>query len=187
MASMNQGSVIVPLRTFMEGPEGWGRAQGRAVHGRLLQYVEEHPGVAIFHVSLKGVTRIDISFASETVVELVNRYRGSKGFCLVDAGDPDLIENIDAAAVKKGIALMMWQGSRARLIGSLPSEGNKGAFEFALQRSEVRAAEFANAHRGMSIANASTKFKQLWEQGFLLRRESVAQSGGVEYQYLRIG
>jgi predicted transcriptional regulator len=31
------------------------------------------------------------------------------------------------------------------------------------------------------------KFKQLWEQGFLLRRESVADSGGVEFVYQRIG
>ena len=171
----------------MGGPEGWGRVQGRAVYTRLLDFVEEHPGVAIFQVSLRGVSRIDISFASETVVELVSRYRGSKGFCLIDSEDPDLIENIDAAALRKGIAVMMWQGSRAKLIGASPSQGNKGAFEFALQRAQVRAAEFAHAHRGMSIANASTKFKQLWEQGFLLRRESAAQSGGVEYQYLRIG
>jgi predicted transcriptional regulator len=27
------------------------------------------------------------------------------------------------------------------------------------------------------------KFKQLWEQGFLLRQESSADSGGVEYLY----
>ncbi len=40
---------------------------------------------------------------------------------------------------------------------------------------------------GLSIANASTKFKQLWEQGFLMRNESVADSGGVEFLYQRIG
>ena len=31
------------------------------------------------------------------------------------------------------------------------------------------------------------KFKQLWEQGFLLRQESTADTGGVEYVYHRIG
>jgi predicted transcriptional regulator len=30
------------------------------------------------------------------------------------------------------------------------------------------------------------KFKQLWEQGFLLRQESTADSGGLEYVYRRI-
>jgi hypothetical protein len=50
----------------------------------------------------------------------------------------------------------------------------------------VRAVEFAQATPDMSIANASTKFKQLWEQGFLLRRETTAESGGVEYVYCRI-
>jgi len=39
----------------------------------------------------------------------------------------------------------------------------------------------------MSVANASNKFRQLWEKGFLLRREEVAESGGMEYTYFRIG
>ena len=52
---------------------------------------------------------------------------------------------------------------------------------------ERAATEFAAATPKMSIANASTKFKQLWEQGFLLRREDVAESGGVEFTYYRIG
>jgi hypothetical protein len=58
---------------------------------------------------------------------------------------------------------------------------------FALTRGQARAAEFAEAKTGMSIANASTKFKQLWEQGFLLRRESVADTGGIEFIYHCIG
>ena len=32
-----------------------------------------------FRVSMKGVERVDISFSSETVVELARRYRGHKG------------------------------------------------------------------------------------------------------------
>jgi hypothetical protein len=54
--------------------------------------------------------------------------------------------------------------------------GERGACA-AMARAQSRAAEFAT-RTGMSIANARMKFKQLWEQGFLLRRESVADSGG---------
>jgi predicted transcriptional regulator len=53
-------------------------------------------------------------------------------------------------------------------------------------RPQTRAAEFA-AEKGISIANASMKFKQLWDQGFLLRRESTSDTGGVEFVYQRIG
>ena len=171
----------------MADAEGWGRTQGREVYQLLLNFVEANPGVVVFRVSMKGVKRVDISFASETVVELARRYRGSKGFCLSNLTDPDMLENWQAAAVKKGQPIMVWNGSRPSLVGAEPSEGNREALRFALERSRARAAEFAAAKRGMSIANASTKFKQLWEQGFLLRRETVASSGGVEFEYDRIG
>ncbi len=57
---------------------------------------------------------------------------------------------------------------------------------FALQRETTRAAEFIKENKEITIANASMKFKQLWQQGFLLRREDISESGGVEYVYYRI-
>ncbi len=179
--------MVIKLREFIAGSEGWGRTQGREVYTRLLEFVEANPGVSVFKVSMKGVRRIDISFASETIVELARRYRGAKGFCLIDLDDIDMIENLDAAAAKKNQPLLIWAGPHARVIGPEPSRGNRDALAFALSRPQVRAAEFAEATPGMSIANASTKFKQLWEQGFFLRRERVAESGGVEFVYQRIG
>lgn len=170
----------------MDSPEGWGRTQGREVYQRLLDLVEANAGVMVFKVSMKGVRRVDISFASETVVEIARRYRGTKGFCLIDLEDPDLMENWEAAAVKKEQPILIWSKGSTRLAGPKPSPGNQEAFEFALERPEVRAAEFAEAKPGMAIANASMKFKQLWEQGYLLRRESTAETGGIEYRYFRV-
>lgn len=184
---LNERSKVVRLRDFMNEPEGWGRAQGREVYQRLLDFVEASPGVVVFRISMKGVRRVDISFASETIVELARRYRGSKGFCLVDVDNADVIENWEAAATKKGQPIVIWEGKDGRVIGPEPSQGNRDALFFALRRSQVRAAEFAEATPGMSIANASTKFKQLWDQGYLLRHESVADTGGVEFVYHRIG
>jgi len=186
MNALNEGRMNIRLREFMEEPEGWGRAQGREVYQRLLAFVEAHPGVMVFRVSAADVKRVDISFASETLVELARRFRGSKGFCLVDLDDADMIENWEAAAAKKSQPLVIWNGEEARVIGLEPSQGNREALRFALCRTTARASEFADETPKMSIANASTKFKQLWEQGFLLRRESVADTGGVEFVYHRI-
>jgi hypothetical protein len=185
-ASMNLMNEVIALRDFMETSEGWGRVQGREVYQQLLRFVESRPGVIVFKVSMKGVKRVDISFASETLVELARRYRGSKGFCFIDFTDADLIENWEAAAARKGQPIVVWEGKRARVIGTEPSQGNREALRFALERPMARAAEFAES-AGLMIANASTKFKQLWEKGFLLRRESVADTGGVEFEYYRIG
>jgi predicted transcriptional regulator len=55
-----------------------------------------------------------------------------------------------------------------------------------MARTLSKATEFA-ADKGISIANASMKFKQLWERGFLLRREATADTGGIEFVYQRIG
>ena len=186
MNPLNENRNLLVLRNFINDDQGWGREAGRIVYQRLLAHIEATPGVIIFRVSFKSVRRLDISFASETIVELAKRYKGTKGFCLIDLADLDLIENIEAAAVRKSQPLMVWEGDAVRVIGAEPSQGNREALAFALARPVVRAAEFAQAVPGMLIANASTKFKQLWEQGFLLRREAAAESGGVEYVYYRI-
>lgn len=183
---MNEGFRVLPLRNYMDRAEGWGRIEGRHVYHRLLDFVETSPGMIIFKISMKGVQRLDISFASETIVELARRYRRAKGFCLIDITDKDLIENVDAAARKKEQPMLVWRDKSADLIGTEPSEGAREAFQFAMSRPQSRAAEFAT-RKGISIANASMKFKQLWEQGFLLRQETAADTGGVEFVYQRIG
>jgi hypothetical protein len=183
---MNENATTIKLMDFMDTPEGWGRNHGRQVYQKLVDFVESHPGVLVFRVSVDGVRRVDISFASETVIELARRYRTNKGFCFVDLVDMDMLENWEAAAERKSQPLMTWEGDKGRVIGVQPSQGNAGAFTFALERVFARAAEFATMTPGMSIANASTKFKQLWEQGFLLRREDVSGSGGIEFSYCRI-
>ena len=183
---MNEAIRMLVLRDFMDRPEGWGRSQGREVYQRLLEFVEKNPGTVKFRISMKGIQRIDISFASETIVELARRFRRMKGFCVVDLTDKDLIENLDAAAEKKEQPILLWGERSADVIGPAPSEGLREAFQFAMSKGQSRATEFATK-KEISIANASMKFKQLWEQGFLLRRESTADSGGVEFVYERIG
>lgn len=170
----------------MTGPDGWGRAQGREVLQNLVAYIEAHADQPVFKLSMKGVRRIDVSFASEAIVELVRRYRGTKGICLVEIEDDNVIENLDAAAGRVSVPIAIWDGKSVRVIGARPSPGNREALEFALSRAHARAVEFAET-ASISIANASTKFKQLWEQGFLMRSEGSADSGGVEFVYRRIG
>ena len=187
MNVMNENVANIELYNFMDSAEGWGRTKGRTVFNKLIDYVEAHPGVMIFRVSLDGVNRVDISFASETIVELARRFRGNKGFCFINLNNPDMVENWEAAAERKAQPLIIWQAKEARVIGVQPRAGLLEAFSFAMKQPYSRAAEFATATPGMAITNASTKFKLLWEQGFLLRREDMAGSGGVEFVYYRIG
>ena len=152
-----------------------------------MSFIEARPAQQMFKISMEEVERIDASFASEAIVELIRRYRGSKGICLVGLEDAEVRFNIDLAAARVGVPVAIWNGKSIEMIGGQPSQGNREALEFALARPQARAAEFADSGANVSIANASTKFKQLWEQGFLMRSESAADSGGVEFLYRRIG
>lgn len=185
MDSMNEIRTTILLRDLMDAPYGWGREEGREVFQSLIRQVEAHPGKLVVEVSLMGVERADISFASETVVELAKRYRGNKGFLLSNIADEDLLENWEAAATKKSQPLMVRAGTKAWVIGIQPSQGNAATFEYVLEKGSATAAEISNAF-DFQITNASTKLKQLWEQGFLLRRQESAESGGVEFRYFAI-
>jgi hypothetical protein len=171
----------------MPRPEGWGRPEGREVYLSLLNFVEAHPGNKIFRVSLERVQRMDISFASETMIQLAKRYRGNKGFCLLNMPHEDMAENIDAAALKGEQPLLVWHNTKCSLLGPRPGPGTVDAFHFALQRPYTRVADFIAANPNVSLTNASNKLKQLWQKGYLLRRERAAETGGVEYVYFRIG
>ncbi|TAM43567.1 MAG: DNA-binding protein [Gammaproteobacteria bacterium] len=185
MRSMNEKSATLQLFDFMGGPDGWGRPRGREVFQELLRGIEEHPGTTVFRVSLKRVQRIDISFAAETVIELAKRYRKEKGFCLIDVDNEDQLEHWEAAAVKQSQPIFVWMDGKSRLIGLQPTKGTARALEFVIKREKATAAELASALK-TPVNNASTKLKQLWEKGFLLRRQTVAASGGIEFVYFRI-
>lgn len=170
----------------MDDDNGWGRLQGRTVQQRIVSFIEDRPAQQVFKLSMEGVKQIDASFSSEAIVAVLRRYRGTKGICLVDVTDRDILFDLDLAAARAEVPVPVWIDGVIEIVGGQASPGNREALQFALERHHARAAEFAEK-AGLSIANASTKFKQLWEQGFLMRNESVADSGGVEFLYQRIG
>lgn len=170
----------------MDGEIGWGRPQGRVVQEQIVSFIEDRPAQQVFKLSMEGVKQIDASFSSEAIVAVLRRYQGTKGICLVDVTDREILFDLDLAAARAEVPVPVWIDGSIEIIGGQPSQGNREALQFALERPQARAAEFAEK-AGYSIANASTKFKQLWEQGFLMRSESAADSGGVEFVYRRIG
>jgi len=185
MIRLKQVAAVIVLRKLMGRADGWGRPMGREVFQKLLDHVERHPDQLVFGISLKGVQRIDVSFSSETIVEIARRFRGRKGFFLKDIAVPEIEENIEAAALRVGQPLAIAERGQHRFIGLAPSAGTKAALDFVVAHPQARAVEIAEAAH-ISVANASMKLKQLWTTGFLLRRESAADSGGVEFIYQRI-
>ena len=170
----------------METSDGWGHDEGHEVYFKLLKEVESRPGQKIYCISLRDVRRTDASFPRESVVELAKRYRGDKGFYLVDLVNQDLIDNWIAAADKKEQPLMLWDDNEIyRVLGPQPSKGNRELFEFAMSVPKLTTSEAANA-LNLKLTNTSSKLKQLIDKGYLLRQEEIAPSGGIEFMYFRI-
>lgn len=184
--SMNEKAITIRLRDFMQSSDAWGHDEGREVYLKLLRTVEAHAGYQVFRISLDGVRRTDASFPRECVIELAKRYRGSKGFCLMAAGNKDLLDNWDMAADKKEQPIVYWnEDGSYRIIGPQPSRGNQEIFDYVLSVPCATAVSAAKA-LGLKLTNASTKLKMLCAQGFMLRRDETSPTGGIEYVYFGI-
>ncbi len=170
----------------MPRPDGWGHIQGRRVYEELYTLIESCPHEDIIVISLDGVEHTDVSFPRESVVELAKHYREQKGFCLTHLSDPDLIENWEAAASKREQPFIVWGEDKSyRILGPQPSPGLREMLTYVLSVPVALTSEAASA-LNLKVPNASNKLKQLWLEGYILRRERAASSGGVEYEYVRI-
>lgn len=183
---MNENVHTLRLFNYLSAGEGWGRLAGSKARQKLAQSIGAQRSTGVFRISLQSVRRLDVAFASEALVGLIKDSGGIKPICLVDLADHDIRENIAAAAERMKVPLTVWNGAQAEVLGPAPSLGTRDALAFALARAQVRAAEFAQV-AGISTANASTKFRQLWDEGFLIRSDGTSPSGGAEYLYRRIG
>jgi DNA-binding MarR family transcriptional regulator len=109
-----------------------------------------------------------------------------QALCFTDASSQDIVENLDAAALKYEQPLTLWLAAGGyRILGPQPSIGLREMLAYVFAVPVARASEAAEALQ-LKIANASNKLKQLWQEGYVLRREQSASSGGVEYTYIRI-
>lgn len=183
---MNRNVREIVIGNLWLGGEGWGREQGATIQRALLAKIGHDQVPEVIRLSLEGIRRMDVTFAAEVVVEPVRRYLGIKSICAVNPADSDVAENLAAAALRERVPVTIWTRDVAQMAGPLPRAGGHEALALAMKRAEVRAAEVAAALR-VSVTNASTKLKQLWEAGYLLRDDRKAKSGGTEFVYRRIG
>lgn len=170
----------------MADAQGWGHIQGQQVYACLLERVSHTPDQMIEQISLAGVERADVPFFRETLIALASQYRGQRGYCIVEAFDPDVLANLDGAAWQAQQPLFCWtQQQSLILLGPQPSVGLQRVLTYALTVPETSTSEVAAA-LNLNTTNASNLLYHLWQQGYLLRELQAAPSGGREFRYYRI-
>ncbi|MBA1231438.1 helix-turn-helix transcriptional regulator [Pseudomonas viridiflava] len=183
---MNQKFYIVNLGDLTDDDHPFGNVQGKATFRKLLDVVEAHPQYAIFGISLADIEATDASFPRESVVAVAKHFKGERGFFLKDVKSRDLLDNWSYAAHAKDQPLTVWVGDNFEVIGPEISSSAKELLDCVLSKRSVTAAKVAETLE-ISVPNASTKLKKLLDQGYILRAEEAAESGGIEYVYYAIG
>lgn len=182
---MNQNPVVVRLREFTKNERPFGNIEGKLVFQKLSEFVEKYPDVEVFGISLEGIEVTDASFPRESVVSLAKQLRGEKGIFLTNLSNRDLIDNWNYAAEAKGQPLVIWNDSSFEIIGPELNKSARELIEYVLHKGSVLASQVAS-DLNISVQNASTRLKNLVSQGYLLRSEDVADSGGIEFKYSAI-
>jgi len=177
--------MIINLLDYTKGDHPFGNAQGKEVFRKLVELVESNSSVDIFRVSLSGIEATDASFPRESVIALAKHFRCEKGFYLTDVADRDLIDNWMYGAVAKDQPLVVWSDKKHEIIGPKMNSATMSLVEFILERKEVTTSLIASEF-DLSAANASTRLKNLFKNGYIMRSEEVAESGGKEFVYKAI-
>ena len=183
---MNQISTkIIPLLEFTLDDHPFGNIQGKETFRKLSEFIELHPECKIFGISLAGIKATDASFPRESVVSLAKQLRGEKGFFLLDLHSRDLIDNWRYAAQAKEQPLVIWNKDSFEIIGPSVNSSAETLIKYVLDKRSVTASRAA-ADLNISVANASTRLKRLANEGYLMRFEEIAETGGIEYIYKAI-
>lgn len=182
---MNQTPAMLRLLDFTGSDHPFGNTLGKAVYRKLADHIDSLPTQDVFGISLEGIEATDASFPRESIVSLAKQYRGEKGFFLTGFKSKDLLDNWDYGAKAKEQPLVVWTDSEYELIGPEVSGAARKLLDFVLKHKVVTASKVAQG-LDISVPNASNQLKNLVKQGFILRSEAAAESGGIEYVYKAI-
>ncbi|KLP56448.1 hypothetical protein ABR39_09595 [Enterobacter genomosp. O] len=183
---MKQKNYILNLIKYAGEPNPYGTTKGRKAHANLVDDIAKLIGASEVGISLANIQSADVSFFRESVIYSVKRYSREIAFYICDVSDEDLISNLHGAALSGEQPLTCWKGEQCRFLGPETSASNKTLLDFIVKKHKTTTAEAA-AGLDISVQNASTRLKRLAEEGFLLRSEESAESGGKEFIYKIIG
>ena len=183
---MNENPIQIDIIDFTNNdPCPYGTQGGRALSAKLIEHINNLFNVQIIGISFSGMTGMDISYSRESLISVIKHFRGEKGFFIKDLENQDLIENIHYAAIAKKQPVIVWNGDSYIILGEPLSTPNKNLLDTVLKERKTTTAKIANK-LNISVQNASTKLKKLVDEGYILRVEETAETGGIEFIYKAI-
>ena len=98
---MKRNENIINLADIMRNGDikGMGAQQGKLAFEALSSVIDRQPKYNTFYIALDDAF-FDASFAREGIVKLAKHYRMSKGICLINIDNEDLLDNILSPVLK---------------------------------------------------------------------------------------
>jgi len=178
-------NIVIKLLDIVGEPFAFGNEEGRNTSQKISQIIDQHSEQIVFEISLDGMVATDASFPRESVISLAKSLRGEKAFYLSGFSNRDLIDNWSYGAMAKEQPLMILTEGERLWIGPEVKSATKDLLDFIYQQDSVTTAIIAERF-DVSAQNASGKLKKLHNQGFIIGRKEVAESGGLEFIYRAI-
>lgn len=182
---MNEKMATISLIDLTGTKNPFGNQKGKEVLRLLSDFIDQDPAQLVYGLSLEGIEATDASFPRESIAALAKQYREDKGFYLQDFGSRDLIDNWHYAAEAKGQPLVIWDKGKFQFIGPDLSPSNWDIVNYIYENGQATTATISS-HLDISVQNASTKLKRLFSEGYILRIEETAETGGKEFIYVAI-
>ncbi|MEJ7760067.1 MAG: hypothetical protein WKF55_10820 [Gemmatimonadaceae bacterium] len=179
----NRHEFPIVLQAYLDEKDAWGTEFGAWVFGRInLELLNQSDGTLV-PIDYSGLTRSDVSFQREAVVETLRKHRPKLLFIARGLTDPDIRENLALALEKRGEALLVADDPfHPTVLGKRLSAEQFTTLEKAWSEGRVASTTFAD----LNLSTASSRLTTLWRAGLLERVEGTSPSGGREHRYYSI-
>jgi hypothetical protein len=169
------------------GPEAWGTARGAEVYSKLNAELLPYPDGTLVVIDFSAVSRSDVSFLREAVVETVRKHRPRLLFIADNLSDPDVRANLEAALSWRGESLLSRQSKGSPLVlgRQLPKE-HEITLRALEPHEEFTSGMLTSKPFSLESSTASARLSALWKAGLVERVAGTAPSGGREYKYFAI-
>jgi hypothetical protein len=182
---MKQKISQIKFIDFSGEPNPYGTIRGKQTYEKLVNFIES-TNTLIFGISFKGIEGADSSYLRESLISVVKRFKDERIIFIEDLTDPDVTYNLKLAANAKNQPITNWVGSECTILGPQPSSSNQALLDLVISNRSLTTSK-ASSTLDISVQNASTKLKKLFEDGYVSRTEEAAETGGKEFVYHAIG
>lgn len=159
---------------------------GHVVYGRLYKLLSGIETSEPVKISFADVAFIDATFIRESVSSLIKIMSPARSISIVHLQDRDQEDNLQYVASSE-VPITVWlENGHCKIFGAPLSNGLRAMLEqFAFNGSLTTPA--AAARTAVSVQNASSTLKRLYDMRYIGRTGYKGETGGIEYTYHAVG